>query len=249
MRQFFVLLKREISSYFLSPIAYVMICFFMAVMGLGFWTLITVLVEGARQMTVMRTMLGESIFFWIVMLIAVPVTTMRIFAEERRSGTFESLMTAPVRDATVVLAKYFGAFFFFVVMWLPTLSYIWILRHFSPGGEAVDIGTVLSSYLGVLLLSAAYLSVGILTSALTRSQIAAAIICFTMIFTAFLAGFVPYFFSNTVAQSVGDYFSSIGHMIDFSRGAVDTRPIVLYLSITVLTLFVTVRVVESRRWK
>lgn len=249
MRKFGALLKREVSAYFFSPIAYVVICFFLAVMGVSFWTLIAVMAEGTRKVMVMRALFSESIFFWIAILIVIPVVTMRLFAEEKHSGTFETLMTAPVGDATVVLAKYFGALIFFIAMWLPTLAYIWILRYFGAEASPVDSGLILASYCGVILMCGAYLSVGLFMSALTRNQITAAISAFAVIFLVFLAGFIPYFSSSGVVQQVGEYFSSVSHMIDFSHGTVDTRAVVFYLSIIILALFMTTRVVEARRWK
>ncbi len=249
MRQFLIMLKREMAAYFLSPIAYVMICFFLAVMGVSFWILITLIAEGVSDLVVMRSLFSESIFFWIAMLVVIPVTTMRVFAEEKHTGTFEMLVTAPVSDLKVVLAKYFGALLFFMAMWLPTIVYIWVLRHFMAETAPLDRGLILSSYIGVFLVSAAYTSVGVLSSALTKNQISAAIISFAAIFASFLAGFAPYLSSSAAVQSVGSYFSSISHLIKFAHGIFDSRHLVLYLSMTTLCLFITVRVIESRRWK
>lgn len=249
MRSFFVMLKREVQSYFLSPIAYVTICFFLAVMGISFCLLLAYLVEGARDISVMRALFSESIFFWIALLVTVPVITMRVFAEERRSGTFEVLATAPVADVSVVLAKYFGALIFFLCMWLPTLAYIWIIRGFSSEQSPIDIGLVASSYLGVILMGGAYVALGVLCSSLAKNQITAAIASFAAIFASFLIGFAPYLSPNAAVQSIGDYFSSITHMIRFSYGIIDTRPVLLYLSSIAASLFITVRIIESRRWK
>lgn len=249
MRTFFTMLKRELQSYFLSPIAYVTICFFLVVMGVSFWMLVAFLADGARDVSVMRALFSESIFFWIAIMVAIPVITMRVFAEEKRSGTFEVLATAPVGDVGIVLSKYFGALLFFFSMWLPTLAYIWILRLFSADSAPVDYGIVLASYIGVALLGAVYTAIGILASALARNQVTAAIVAFATIFLSFLIGFAPYLSSSTVVQNLGSYFSSVTHLIKFSYGILDTRPIVLYISLVVALLFVTVRVVESRRWK
>lgn len=249
MRSFLAMLKREIASYFLSPIAYVTISFFLAVMGVSFWMLVAFLADGARDISVMRALFSESIFFWLALLVVIPVITMRTFAEEKRSGTFEVLATAPVGDTSVVLAKYFGALIFFMSMWLPTLAYIWILRSFSADSAPIDFGLVAASYIGVGLVGATYLSIGVLSSALAKNQITAAIVSFTAIFLFFLIGFAPYLSANTLVQSVGGYFSSVTHLIQFSYGVVDSRPLVLYLSLTATALFAAVRVVESRRWK
>ncbi|MFH0880061.1 MAG: ABC transporter permease [Lentisphaerota bacterium] len=248
MSSFWPLWKREIGAYFLSPIAYVVTVFFLVVMGFSFWMLASILAQGTEGVAVMNELFG-SIFFWMAMMVVIPVITMRLFAEEKRSGTMETLMTAPVTDTAVVLAKFFGAWSFFVVMWLPTLGYAFILKRYSALSAPVDFGPMASGYLGAFLLGGFYLSIGLFCTALTRNQIVAAISCFALICMAFFAGFTPYLARTETLQDFGSYISSVEQMLDFSRGAVDTRPIVLYLSGTALMLFATVKVVESRKWK
>ena len=116
MNAFFAQWRRELAAHFLSPLGYVAMVFFLAVMGVSFYILAAVLAEGAESGAVLRILFGESPFFWLALLIVVPVITMRLFAEEKRSGTIETLMTAPVTDAAVVLAKYLGAMSFFVAL-------------------------------------------------------------------------------------------------------------------------------------
>ena len=248
MRAFLTLWRRELEAYFLSPIAYVMTIFFLVIMGFSFWMLVSVMAQGPAGVTVMQELFG-SFFFWIAMLIVVPVLTMRLFAEEKRSGTIESLMTAPVTDTAVVLAKYAGAFGFFIVMWLPTIAYAYILKAFSPLSAPVDLGPMAGGYLGAFLLGSFYISVGLFASSLTNNQIVAAITSFAIICMAFFGGFLTFFARSEGLRSVAAYFSSVSHMLDFSRGAVDTRPIVLCISATALMLFATVKVIESRKWK
>ncbi len=249
MRAFWTLLRREMASYFYSPMAYIVLVLFLLLMGTGFWMLVSVLVEGPTHESVMRIMLGESMFFWLAMLVVTPLITMRLLAEEKRSGTIESLLTAPVRDTEVVLAKYAGALFFFVFMWAPTIGYIGILRAFGGGGGAWDGGSVLSAYLGVFLIGSFFISVGVFTSSITRNQTIAAMTAFALLAGFFLLGFAPYFVREAWIQEMTRYLSAVIHMMDFSRGAVDSRPVVLYVSLTVFMLFLTVKVVESRHWK
>jgi ABC-2 type transport system permease protein len=248
MRTFITLCRKELAAYFLSPIAYVMMMFFLVVMGVSFSLLVSVLVEGSAGVMIMKE-LFSSIFFWIAMLVVVPVLTMRLFAEEKRSGTIETLMTAPVSDAAVVLAKYAGALAFFVILWIPTASYAFILRAFSPLTAPVDFGPMLGGYVGAFLVGAMYIAMGLFCSSLTNNQIVAAMMCFAMTCVAFFAGFIPFITRNNVLREFGSYVSSISHMLDFSRGAVDTRPIVFCVTICALMLFATVKVVESRKWK
>jgi ABC-2 type transport system permease protein len=247
MRNFFILWKREIAAYFYSPIAYVMSMFFLFVMGYSFWVLVNVLAQGAFGTTVMGELFG-SIFFWLALLVVAPVLTMRLFAEEKRMGTIEALMTAPVTEASVVLAKYAGTLTLFILMWLPTAAYAFMLKLFDPFAT-IDYGPMLSGYLGTLLIGAFYLSVGLFASSLTRNQIVAAIISFAIICVAFLAGFLPYITPQPVVRDVAEYFSSPMHMLDFSRGMVDTRPLVLYTTGVIFMLFLTIRITVSKRWR
>lgn len=248
MRAFLTLWRRELAAYFLSPIAYVVVIFFLIVMGFSFWMLANVLSQGVTAAGVM-TELFASIFFWIAILVVVPVITMRLFAEEMRSGTIETLMTAPVTDVTVVLAKYAGAAAFYVLMWLPTVSYAFILKAFAPLMAPVDLGPMITSYLGALVVGLFFISIGLLASSLTRNQIVAAITCFAATCMIFFLSFLPYIARTREVRDVGRYISLVGHMLDFSRGVVDTRPIVFCLTCTLFMLFATVKVVESRRWK
>lgn len=247
MRTFFILWKRELASYFLSPIAYVMVMFFLFVMGYTFWMLLNILAHGVVSATVMNELFG-SIFFWITLLILIPLITMRLFAEENRSGTIELLMTAPVTETQVVLSKYAGALSFYLVMWLPTLAYVYVLRHYDPL-MSVDLGPLASGYLGALLLGAFYLSAGLLMSSLTRNQIVAAMSSFALVTVAFFAGFMPYISRSETVRDAGRHFSAVLHMMDFARGMVDTRPVVLYLTSTAFLLFTTIKILEMKKWK
>lgn len=248
MSGFLTIWRRELAAYFLSPIAYVTMMFFLVIMGFSFWMLAMVLVTGPAGMGVMQA-LFDSMFFWIAMLIVVPVITMRLFADEKRSGTIELLMTAPVTDVAVVLGKFAGALSFFVVMWLPTIAYAYVLRAFSPLTASVDFGPMVGGYLGALLVGAFYISIGIFASSLTSNQIIAAIVSFALFGLYFFGGLFTYIARSDTVQDLVGYISAFAHMEQLSRGLLDTRPIVFYLSCTIFMLFVTVKVVESRKWK
>ncbi len=247
MSAFFTLWRREIAAYFLSPIAYVMMMFFLVIMGFSFWLLANVLAQGVEGVPLMRE-LFDSFFFWITTLTLVPVLTMRLFAEEKRSGTIEMLMTAPVSDTAVVLAKYLGAVSFYIAIWAPTALYVVILRSFSAG-TPLDLGPIASSYLGALLVGAFYLAIGLFCSAMTRNQIVAAIVCFALLCVLFFGGFIAFISRVEGVRETANYFCSLAHMREFARGAVDSRPVVFYLSGAALMLFATVKLVESRKWK
>jgi ABC-2 type transport system permease protein len=248
MSAFLTLWRKELTGYFLSPVAYVVTIFFLMVMGAIFSLLVSVLADGPTGVTIMNLLFGSP-FYWMTMLMIVPVLTMRLLAEEKRSGTIETLMTAPIGDVAVVLAKYAGVLSFYILMWLPTVGYVVILRQFSAMMAPIDFGPLAGGYLGALLVGMFYLSIGLFCSALTSNQIVAAIMTFTGMMGLFLLGLLDYVTHRELLQAVGASVSSYQHMLDFSRGAIDTRPVLFYLSGTAFMLFATVKVVETRSWK
>ncbi|MEP7071456.1 MAG: ABC transporter permease [Verrucomicrobiota bacterium] len=250
MRKFFTLLAREVSSYFYSPIAYVVLVFFLIVSGVDFYLQISYMNQ--RQMTYsVQEAFFNSIFFWFAFVLIFPLITMRLFAEEFKLGTIEPLMTAPVRDWQVVLSKFFGALVFYVILWSPTVLYFAIFHYVTRQAAATSIGAYWGSYLMLLLLGMFYISVGCLASVLTSNQIIAAVISFcaiTMFFFLGLFQFILLDVSAATRQLLG-YFSALEHMGTFSRGVIDTRPFVLYLSMTALMLGLTYQVFQSRKWR
>lgn len=242
------LASREIASYFLSPVAYLTAVFFLATLGFGFWFNINILRQGATAVEFIRAM-HASAFVWIAVLFAIPVITMRTFAEEKKTGTIETLMTAPVSDTAVVLAKFTGAVVFYVVMWLPTLGYAYVVNQFSSDPLVLDMGAIAGSYLGGGLIAMMFIAFGVLFSAITSNQILAAIMTFATLTMLFLTGFLVYVGPMPWMREYIGYVSSVLHMFDFSRGVVDTRPVIFYLSTTAWLLFAAVKAVEARRWK
>jgi ABC-2 type transport system permease protein len=179
------------------------------------------------------------------------VITMRTFALERSTGTYETLMTAPVRDGTVVLAKFAAALVFYLVMWLPMLASTLVVQHFTSNQGRLDAGIVTSTYLGILLVGALFLSFGCFASALTRSQTVAAMISFVLCTSMFLLSFLPNQLPNN-ATRLAKVLASVAlfdQMHDFARGVIDTRPVIFFVSFTAFFLILTLRVIESRRWK
>ncbi len=250
MSKFFTLLKREIRSYFYSPIAYVVLVFFLLVSGFDFYIQLSFMNGRPVGYTVQEAFFN-SVFFWFAFVLIFPLITMRLFSEEFKLGTIEPLMTAPVRDWQVVLSKFFGALFFYVVLWLPTLLYFFVFQKVTGQPAANSMGAYLGTYLMLLLLGMFYLSVGCLASVLTKNQIVAAIISFCTITLLFFLGLVSFIIqdvSSTTRQLLG-YFSAIEQMGTLSRGEIDTRPMVLYISMTVVMLTLTHQAFQSRKWR
>ncbi len=249
MSVFLTLWRRELAAYFLSPIAYAFMIFFLLIMGLNFYGVVQALADGGGNIQVMQAFF-TWIFFWIPMLVVGPLMTMRLFAEEKRSGTIEMLMTAPVSDTAVVLAKYFGALAFFIITWLPTLAYVAILKLCGAGSAAIDYGSILSGYLCTVLVGAFYLAIGLFCSATTKNQIIALMMGFVLVCGVFFSGIIFAFITRDASvREVALLFCSVQHMMEFARGAVDSRPVVFYVSGAALMLFATVKLVEARKWK
>jgi ABC-2 type transport system permease protein len=248
MRNVPTLLRRELNAYFASVLGYVVLMFFLLVMGVTFAVIVNFLTSrGPTQMTAMKIMFS---MFWLPSLVIVPMITMRLVAEEKRAGTIEMLMTAPVTDFEVVLAKWFGAVTLYTLMWALTGFYVLILRHFSGGTASLDLGPIASGYVGVLVIGQFLIAIGVLASSMTKNQVAAALMSFAVIFLFIIVlNWMTYLFQGGPFAKLFAATSAFEHMNDFSRGILDLRPVVLYTSGTALVLFVTTRVVESRKWR
>jgi len=203
------------------------------------------------QIMPMTELFYGTFYFWVVVLLIAPVITMRLFALEKFSGTFETLMTTPVGDMQVVAAKFAAAVIFYMVTWLPMLACLYVIQHFSNQPHMLDAGSVGGLYLGIFLIGCLFLSLGCFASSLTKSQMAAAMVSFVLgvgiFFVAFLADAIqtP---KGWLAQVLTS-FAMIKQMDDFARGVVDVRTVIFYVGLTFFFLFLTLRVIESRRWK
>lgn len=248
MRNVPALLRREFNAYFASVLGYVVLVFFLLVMGVTFGVIVNFLTSrGPTQMTAMKIMFS---MFWLPSLVIVPMITMRLVAEEKRSGTIEMLMTAPVTDFEVVFSKYLGAVALYTLMWALTGLYVLILRHFSGGTASLDLGPIASGYVGVLIIGQFLIAVGVLASSMTKNQVAAGLMSFAVIFLFIIVlNWMNYLFQGGPAGTLLRYVSAFEQIQDFSRGILDLRPVVLYVSGTVFALFLATRVVESRKWR
>jgi ABC-2 type transport system permease protein len=250
MRIFLTLARRELAALFLSITGYVIIASVTLLTSLGFVVLIAGV--GSSPFTAPVTEMFYSTYsFWLVILLVAPVITMRLFALEKSSGTFETLMTTPVGDLQVVAAKFTAAVIFYTVTWLPMIACLLIVRHFTNQPGALDAGMVGGMYMGIFLTGCLFLSLGCFSSAISQSQMASAMISFVLGVSLFSLGFLAKSIPVTSQwqSQVLSYFGIFDQMDDFARGVVDTRAVVFYLSATFFFLFLTLRVVESRRWK
>ena len=248
LRTISVLFARDFKAYFLSPIAYIVAFFWLILTGFTFYFSVAILTQGPSDYTVMQVFFG-IFFIWLAQLLIMPVLTMRTLSEEYRLGTFEGLMTAPVRDWEVVLAKFASVMAFYIVLWLPTVFYPILFKMVTLSQAPISSGPVWCGYLMALLIGMLFASVGLLASALTRNQIIAAVVAFAVTTLFFFAGFLVYFDPPQLLRNILDTISVYDHMEQFSKGLISTRVAVFYLSVTAVLLLATQKVLESKRWK
>lgn len=270
------LLRKELLHFFASPIAWLVMAAFTFVNGYIFMFIATAYSSLGPNEPLAKLLFGNG-FFWILQLILLPAITMRLVAEERASGTIEPLMTAPVTDAEVIYAKYLGALIFYFVLWIPTLVHVGIAywygvpdnfmelvrevaakyqlstprAFFRELNATMDFGPIASAYLGVFLMGSAWLSLGILTSSLARNQVVAFVLGFVITIMTFAINYVKNEFPTAPewVQQLLDHISFQVAFEPFPQGIVDTRPVVYFVSLTIVSLFLSVRVLESRKWR
>lgn len=247
MSNLIALTARELKSLWYSSIAYVVGALFLLLQGWVFWLLVAVLNDPRvdPSFTMAQFFFGGTFFFWFSVLIVAPLLTMRTFSEEKRTGSIEFLLTAPVTDTQVVLAKFLGSWIAYLLLWVPTLVFFGLLRTLTP----FDWGPVLTGYIGTALLGSVLISVGVLASSLTRNQVIAAVLSFVALLLLFSIGLLDIFVSDPEAKRSLQYLSLMEHLRAFAKGILDTRPISFYLSITAIALFLTGRVIGSPRWR
>ncbi|EEF61534.1 ABC transporter permease [Pedosphaera parvula] len=250
MQAYLTLTRRELAGFFVSLTGYVIIAAAVFLMGLSFVALIGQLQSEATPVPLTQLFYSTH-FFWLILVLATPMITMRLFAQEKYSGTFETLMTTPVSDLQVVMAKFSGALVFYMLMWLPLVGCMFILGHYTNNAKALDPGLIGSTYFGIFLLGGVFMSMGCFASALTRSQMIAAMMALTFGFTLFLLSFLASRLDMVTSWQTEalSHLALFDQMNDFARGLIDTRYVIFYVSLTVLFLFLTLRVVQSRRWK
>jgi ABC-2 type transport system permease protein len=275
MRTTLSLIRREFTAYFWSPVAYVALGVFLLGLGLLFhFTTDLLTAKGPRGIEFpMQGLLG-NVGFWLIFWVIPPLLTMRLLAEERSTGTLEMLMTAPVTDRQVVRSKFLACYGFYLLLLLPTLAYLPVLLdlHVVSASDAplakvklgeyalrfgIDPFPVLASYLGLALAGAMFLALGLWVSSLVRSQIVAALLALALNLVFLLGGLLVLggFYAlpsdpSRLGYRVLEFFSVPLHFAqDFSRGIIDTRHVVLYVTVTLAGLFLTVRSLESRRWR
>jgi ABC-2 type transport system permease protein len=247
--------KKELRLYFGSPVAWVVMTIFLFIAGYFFYSIFAFYTLASMQ-SAMNPQMGRDLSVTdsvlrplfsnmsVILLLLMPLITMRLFAEERRSGTIELLLTYPVRDGAVLLAKYLAALALYALMLALTLLYPGIVAYFTR----LEWGPLLSGYLGLLLMGATFLAVGIFASSLTENQIVASITTFGVLLFLWVIGWSAEYVGGGWGR-VLSHLSLLDHFDTFARGVLDTKDIIYYLNVTILALFLTLRSLEARRWK
>jgi ABC-2 type transport system permease protein len=246
--------QKELKAYFASPIAYIVIGFFVLLFGYFYWALLLFFnqqsmramgLEGGPTQNVNEQLI-RPLFLnaSVVLLFILPMITMRTYSEEKRSGTIELLLTAPLTDFQIIMGKFLGALALYAAALAVTLLHVGALFAFGKP-EWIPIVT---SYLGMLLMGGCFISVGLLISSFTRNQIVAGMVTFAVFLLLWVINWVGSFTGPTT-QAVLDYLSITNHLDDFTRGIIDTKHLIYYVSFIAFGLFLTARSVDTERWR
>jgi ABC-2 type transport system permease protein len=244
---------KELRSYFASPIAYIVTGFWALVFGYFFYVMLYFFLQRSQQamgmgpqsvnvnQDMIRYVLSNAS---VVVLFVLPAITMRTYSEEKRSGTIELLLTSPLTDLQIILGKFLGTLALYGAMLLVTVLYIALLFWFGNP----EVKPILAGYLGLLLLGGCFLSIGLFISSLTKNQIVAAVITFVTFLMLWVIDWMASDATGTTA-TVLRYLSITGHFEDFSKGIIDTKHVIYYLSLITFGLFLTAKAVDTERWK
>jgi ABC-2 type transport system permease protein len=245
---FWTLYKREFSSYFQSAVAYIVLFGSALIQGASFVVLVRMVMDANyKQQSVMQIFFNWPIF-WFLLLAQVPLTTMRVFSEEFKLGTIEMLLTAPVTEWEVVLAKFFGALSFFLILWSPIAIDLGLLQLFSNPRPPLYWDQIGLTALTIVLSGSFYVSLGVFSSVLTKNQIIASVLCFAFVIAFFFISLWKYV-QHMDATSLGwiSYVSLPEHLQNAVIGIFDSRPVVFYVTATAFVLLITKTILEGRR--
>jgi ABC-2 type transport system permease protein len=253
MRNIAAIAQREINAYFSSPIAYVLLGFFSLLFGYFYYSALWVFQQQSMQAGMNPTqvlninlyLVGPTLMnTTVIMLFLFPLITMRTYSEEKRSGTIELLLTSPVTDNEIIFGKFLGAMFMYASMLAVTLIHIGILFAFGQP----EWKPLLTGYLGLLLIGGSFLSLGLFISSTTKNQIVAAMATFGVFLLLWVISWIAQSFGPTT-QAVLQYLSITEHLDDFTKGIIDTKHVIYYVSFIALGLFLTAKSVDSERWR
>lgn len=249
MRHYLTILSHEIRTLLFSPSTYIAAVLFLVVMGFIFAGILEVYSKSPQEMPPATVFFSV---FWIPVFFMVPLLTMKCFAEERRLGTLETLLTTPVSTAEVVLGKFSAAYLFYLLLWASTLGFHYILQVYARDTRFLDPGPLIGGYLFIAVSGLLFIALGVLASAVTRNQSVAAILSFTLLFGLIIglryAGELTALNQGVLSplKAAVDSLQIAGHVEDFTHGVVDTRQVFFYLTGAVLALLFSILGVEAK---
>jgi ABC-2 type transport system permease protein len=252
VRNIIAIADRELRSYFASPIAYIIVGFFLLPFGVFFYLYLAAFVrQGLQQAQFGGAMnINQNVIRYVlqnasvIILFIMPMITMRTYSEEKRSGTIELLLTSPLTDVEIILGKFFGALGLYIAMLSVTLPYMGILFYYGNP----EWRPLVAAYLGLLLMGGAFVSLGLLISSTTNNQIVAGIVSFVVFLLLWIVGW----FADSAGPTIGpitSWLSITEHFDDFSKGIIDTKHVLYYLSLITFGLFLTAKSVDTERWR
>ena len=254
MRNILAIAHKELKSYFSSPIAYIVLGFWALLYGYFFVAILQYFVrqsmqmsqfQGPQAMNVNQQLIRPLVQnVTILVLFLMPMVTMRTYAEEKRSGTIELLLTSPITDWQIILGKFLGAMSLYATMLAVTLIHLALLFIYGRP----EWKPIVTAYLGLLLLGGCFISVGLFISSLTKNQIVAGMVTFAVFLLLWVITWIGSFSGPTVDQ-LTQYLSIIDHLDDFGKGVLDTTHIIYYLSFITFGLFLTAKSVDTERWR
>ncbi|HEY1792501.1 MAG TPA: ABC transporter permease [Opitutaceae bacterium] len=249
MRHFFTILSHEVRMLLVSPATYIAGSAFLAFVGFIFTALLEDYSKAPQDLSPAAVFF---LYYWFPVIFMVPLLTMKCLAEERRLGTLETLLTTPVTTAEVVLGKYAAAYLLYLAFWLSTAGYFVILRRFAGDAHLIDPGPIVGGYVFIAVSGLLFVAIGVFSSSLSRNQAVAGMICVTMLVALILGGEYLYHASWLDRESLAqlkaavDYGHIAQHRQDFTRGIVDMRELLFYVSGTVLALIFSILAVEAK---
>jgi hypothetical protein len=250
-RPVFVLTRRELAGFFYSPIAYLVLFGVVLIFGFNFLQFVVILLSVMqRDQPLFEPVIANyltTFFTWVIVVVLMPLLTMRSYSEERRTGSLEMLMTAPVTEWSIVLSKFFATYVFFLICWLPLFLFPIAFRVF--GHAEFDYRPVLSFFLTVAVTGAAFISIGLFVSSLTSNQIVAAVVNFAVMLMFIGVYFVGYMDQSPDRRDLWTYLSIVDLYSNASRGLLPVRNFALYASIAAFFLYLTQQVLTARKWK
>lgn len=249
MTNLLIIIRKDLRAFFLSPFGWVVLILVTVMQG---WSMSAAMTE--LQKKPIPESLVYIVFhtpqFWFYFLVIFPLITMRLFAEEERTGTLETLLTAPVQTWQLVLGKYLATLSFYVILWIPAFIQFQLFSLLTDVPTPFSGGSLLGAFLLVFLMGSLFIAIGCLASSLTSSQIIAGVVSIGLLFILHFLGYVTTFHGDRFpAAPLFDYISSKQHLYYFTKGLIDSRAIVYYLTATIFILFLTHHVINHRRWR